>query len=56
MTTDLIRPGETPEQALRRLERERDYGRIVETEAGQRLLRECARRARAARLAWKETA
>jgi hypothetical protein len=44
----LIRPTETPEQALRRLERSPDC-RWVETDAGQALLRECAQRAAKAR-------
>ena len=52
-TATLLRPGESPEDARRRLERLPDQ-RWVETDAGQSLLRECAKRARAARLAVKE--
>ena len=52
----LLRPGETPEAARRRLDRlpGDEYARIMESEAGQDLLRVCAKRARAARQAWKE--
>jgi hypothetical protein len=47
--TPLTRPGESPEQALRRLERRADYARVLATDAGQQLLAECWRRAKAAR-------
>lgn len=47
--TPLIRPNETPEAALRRLERHPDYVRILETDAGQQLLREAAQAAQRAR-------
>jgi hypothetical protein len=47
--TDLIRPGESPEAALRRIERHPEYVRIMESDAGQALLRECRRRAQIAR-------
>ena len=49
--TALTRPDETPEAALRRLERRRDYVRLLETDAGQALLREAAQRAQKARQA-----
>ena len=45
----LTLPGEEPEAALRRLERRLDYVALLETEAGQALLREAARRAAQAR-------
>ena len=48
-TTDLVRDGERPEDALRRIERSPDCVRILESDAGQSLLRELARRARVAR-------
>ena len=47
--SDLIRAGETPDAALRRLERRADYARLLGTEAGQELLREAARQAAQAR-------
>ena len=47
--TPLTRPGETPEAALRRLERHPDYVRLMGTESGQTLLRDCQRRAAMAR-------
>jgi hypothetical protein len=38
--TDLIRPGETPRQALARLERlpAAEFTRVIETDAGQALM------------------
>ncbi len=48
--TPLQLPGETPEQALRRLERNPDYGRLILSDAGQALLRDVARRAQMARV------
>jgi hypothetical protein len=47
--TPLIRPGETPAEALRRLERLPDYVGLLESDAGQALLREAAKRAAVAR-------
>ena len=47
--TDLLSPGETPAAALRRLERRPDYVRLLETDAGQALLRAAARQAQQAR-------
>uniref|UniRef100_A0A6M3L138 Uncharacterized protein n=1 Tax=viral metagenome TaxID=1070528 RepID=A0A6M3L138_9ZZZZ len=47
--TPLTLPGESPEAALRRLERRPDFTRLMETDAGQSLLREAARRAQMAR-------
>jgi hypothetical protein len=49
LTTDLIRPGETPESAIRRLERRPDYARVMGTEEGQQLLRDVCLRATKAR-------
>lgn len=52
-TTDpyggLVRPGESLAHALRRLERRRDYVRVLGTDAGQRLLDAIWREQRAAR-------
>jgi hypothetical protein len=46
----LVRPGETPDAALRRLERQPDiYFDVVGTDEGQRLLEAAARQAEAAR-------
>ena len=42
---------ETPEETLRRWEMSADYAQLIETDAGQALLREVARRAKAARAA-----
>jgi hypothetical protein len=47
--TPIQRPNESPEAALRRLERDPDYVRLVGSDAGQALLREVARRAAVAR-------
>lgn len=47
--TDLIRPGKSPKAALQRIERHPEYVRIMESDAGQALLRECGRRAMLAR-------
>lgn len=47
--TPLALPGESPEATLRRLERHPDYVRLLETDAGQALLRDAARRAQMAR-------
>ncbi len=42
-------PNETPEQALRRLERNPDYGRLILSDAGQALLAKAQKMADAAR-------
>lgn len=47
--TPLVRPNEEPEAALRRLERRADFSRVMGTDAGQALLNECWRRAKAQR-------
>ena len=49
-------PGETADAALRRLERDPDYVRLLETDAGQALLREAQRDAAAARRDTRRTA
>ena len=48
--TPLTLPGESPEAALRRLERRPDYTRLMETDAGQALLKDLQRRAQMARV------
>jgi hypothetical protein len=47
----LMKPGETPEAALLRLERRPDYLDVMKTDAGQALVVDCWRRANAARRA-----
>jgi hypothetical protein len=47
--TPLRLPGESPADTLRRLERHPNYVAILETDAGQALLRDAARRAAMAR-------
>jgi hypothetical protein len=41
---------ETPDEALRRLERRPDYHRLIATDEGQRLLEAAAKQAKAARV------
>lgn len=45
----LAQPGETPAAAIARLERRRDFVRLMETDNGQRLLQAAARSAARAR-------
>ena len=47
--TPLTLPGESPEQALRRLERRPDFTRLILSDAGQALLKDLQRRAQMAR-------
>jgi hypothetical protein len=47
--TPIRRPGESAAEALRRLERAPDYLVVIETDAGQALLREAHRAASEAR-------
>ena len=47
----LMRPGDTPEMALLRIEKRPDYLDVMKSEAGQALVVDCWRRANAARRA-----
>lgn len=48
--SSLIRPGESPEQAVRRLERTPNYSTVIGTDEGQRLLELANRQVAARRL------